>query len=156
MVGEGEKIFRFGTHKWYGAGKRARKARSGAATTVTRRALPVRETQQAKEHEGVSADMTEQLEHYSPPADGNCGWHCISAIINHLVNSKLETTLPERVRPSDDWATDENLVNVIQTLRLPVSLDRNGACVGAKYVLKLEGEHWTVSVAPGVTPVCSP
>nr|WOZ07316.1 1a replicase [Porcine reproductive and respiratory syndrome virus 2] len=152
LVGEGEKIFRFGTYKWYGAGKRARKARSSAATTVTHRALPARETQQAKEHGDASADMTEQLEHYSPPADGNCGWHCISAIINHLVNSKLETTLPERVRPSNDWATDENLVNAIQTLRLPVSLDRNGACVSAKYVLKLEGEHWTVSVAHGVTP----
>nr|WUV41039.1 1ab replicase [Porcine reproductive and respiratory syndrome virus] len=156
LVGEGEKIFRFGTHKWYGAGKRARKARSGVATTVTRRVLPVRETQQAKEHEDVSANKAEQLEHYSPPADGNCGWHCISAIINHLVNSKLETTLPERVRPLDDWATDENLVNAIQTLRLPVSLDRNGACVGAKYVLKLEGEHWTVSVVPGVTPLLLP
>nr|WPF72575.1 polyprotein 1a [Porcine reproductive and respiratory syndrome virus] len=152
LVGEGEKIFRFGTHKWYGAGKRARKARSGVATTVARRVLPVRETQQVKEHEDVSANKAEQFEHYSPPADGNCGWHCISAILNHLVNSKLETTLPERVRPLDDWATDENLVNAIQTLGLPASLDRNGACVGAKYVLKLEGEHWTVSVAPGVTP----
>nr|QGT31798.1 ORF1a [Porcine reproductive and respiratory syndrome virus 2] len=156
LVGEGEKIFRFGTHKWYGAGKRTRKTRSGVATTGTRRVSPVRKTQQAKGHEYVSANKAEQLEHYSPPADGNCGWHCISAIINHLVNSKLETTLPERVRPLDDWATDENLVNAIQTLRLPVSLDRNGACVGARYVLKLEGEHWTVSVAPGVTPLLLP
>nr|WOV65737.1 1a replicase [Porcine reproductive and respiratory syndrome virus 2] len=150
LVGEGEKIFRFGTHKWYGAGKRARKARSGVATTVARRVLPVRETQQVKEHEDVSANKAGQFEHYSPPADGNCGWHCISAILNHLMNFKLETTLPERVRPLDDWATDENLVSAIQTLRLPASLDRNGACVGAKYILKLEGEHWTVSVAPGV------
>nr|UNH55580.1 ORF1a polyprotein [Porcine reproductive and respiratory syndrome virus] len=156
LVGEDEKIFRFGTHKWYGAGKRTRKTRSGVATTGTCRASPVRKTQQTKEHEDASANKAEQLEHYSPPADGNCGWHRISAIINHLVNSKLETTLPERVRPSDDWATDENLVNAIQTLRLPVSLDRNGACVGAKYVLKLEGEHWTVSVASGVTPLLLP
>nr|UIW20982.1 replicase polyprotein [Porcine reproductive and respiratory syndrome virus] len=152
LIGEDEKIFRFGTHKWYGAGKRTRKTRSGAATTSTCRASPACEIQQAKEHENVSANKAEQLEHYSPPADGNCGWHCIAAIVNHLVNSKLETTLPERVRPSDDWATDENLVNAIQTLRLPASLDRNGACVGARYVIKLEGEHWTVSVAPGVTP----
>nr|QGY98137.1 polyprotein 1a [Porcine reproductive and respiratory syndrome virus] len=156
LVGEDEKIFRFGTHKWYGAGKRTRKARSGVATTGIRRALPVRKTQQVKEHEDVSANKAEQPEHYSPPADGNCGWHCVSAIINHLVNSKLETTLPERVRPSDDWATDENLVSAIQTLRLPVSLDRNGACAGAKYVLRLEGEHWTVSVVPGVTPLLLP
>nr|WGT05496.1 polyprotein 1a [Porcine reproductive and respiratory syndrome virus] len=152
LVGEDEKIFRFGTHKWYGAGKRTRKARSGAATTGTRRVSPVHGTQQAKEHEEISTNKAEQLEHYSPPADGNCGWHCISAIINHLANSNLETTLPERARPSDDWATDENLVNAIQTLRLPAALDRNGACVGARYVIKLEGEHWTVSVAPGVTP----
>nr|QIC50031.1 pp1a [Porcine reproductive and respiratory syndrome virus] len=156
LAGEDEKIFRFGTHKWYGAGKRARKARSGVVTTATRRVSPARETQQAKKHDGISANKAGWLERYSPPADGNCGWHCISAVMNHVLNSKLETTLPERVRPPDDWATDENLVNAIQTLRLPVSLDRNGACVGAKYVLKLEGEHWTVSVAPGVTPLLLP
>nr|USN23785.1 polyprotein 1a [Porcine reproductive and respiratory syndrome virus] len=156
LVGEDEKIFRFGAHKWYGAGKRTRKARSGAATTGTRRVSSVRETQRAKEHEDVSANKAELLEHYSPPADGNCGWHCISAIINHQVNSVLETTLPERVRPSDDWATDEDLVKTIQTLKLPVSLDRKGACAGAKYALKLEGEHWTVSVAPGATPLLLP
>nr|QGY98307.1 polyprotein 1a [Porcine reproductive and respiratory syndrome virus] len=156
LVGEGEKIFRFCAHKWYGAGKRARKARSDVATTATRRVLPVRETQQAKKHEGVSANKAEQLEHYSPPTDGNCGWHCISAIINHVVNSKLETTLPERVRPSSDWATDEDLVNTIQILKLPVALDRNGACAGAKYALKLEGEHWTVSVTPSMSPSLLP
>nr|UIX56009.1 ORF1a [Porcine reproductive and respiratory syndrome virus] len=156
LVGEDEKIFRFGTHKWYGAGKRTRKTRSGVAATGTRRVSPVRKTQQAGGHEDVSANKAEQRVHYSPPADGNCGWHCISAIVNDLVNSKLETTLPERVRPLDDWATDENLVNAIRTLRLPASLNRNGACVGAKYVLKLEGEHWTVSVAPGVTPLLLP
>nr|UOA03935.1 replicase polyprotein 1a [Porcine reproductive and respiratory syndrome virus 2] len=156
LVGEGEKIFRFCAHKWYGAGRRARKARSGAATTVTHRVLPVRETQQAKKHEDASANKTEQPEHYSPPADGNCGWHCISAIINHVVNSKLETTLPERVRPSGDWATDEDLANTVQTLRLPAALDRNGACAGAKYILKLEGEHWTVSVTPGTPPSLLP
>nr|UNH55610.1 ORF1a polyprotein [Porcine reproductive and respiratory syndrome virus] len=152
LTGKDEKIFRFGTHKWYGAGKRTRKTRSGAATAGSRRVSPVSKTQQAKGHEDVSANKAEQPEHYSPPADGNCGWHCISAVINHLVSSKLETTLPERVRPLDDWATDENLVNAIQTLRLPVSLDRNGACVGARYILKLECEHWTVSLAPGVAP----
>nr|WDA66309.1 ORF1a [Porcine reproductive and respiratory syndrome virus] len=156
LVGEDEKIFRFGAHKWYGAGKRARKARSSVATTATRHVSPVRETQQAKKHDDVSADATGRFEHYSPPTDGNCGWHCISAIVNHVVNSKLETTLPERVRPSDDWATDEDLVTAIQVLRLPAALDRNGACAGAKYILKLEGEHWTVSVIPGMSPSLLP
>nr|QGY98277.1 polyprotein 1a [Porcine reproductive and respiratory syndrome virus] len=156
LVGEDEKIFRFCAHKWYGAGKRARKTRSSVATTATRCVPPVRETQQAKKHDDVSANTAEQLEYYSPPTDGNCGWHCISAIVNHALNSKLKTTLPERVRPSDDWATDEDLVNTIQILKLPVALDRNGACAGAKYVLKLEGEHWTVSVIPGVSPSLLP
>nr|QNL10570.1 polyprotein 1a [Porcine reproductive and respiratory syndrome virus] len=153
---KGGKIFRFGSHKWYGAGKRARKARSGMTTTVAHRALPARETQQAKKHEDAGADKAVHLRHYSPPADGNCGWHCISAIANRMVNSKFETTLPERVRPSDDWATDEDLVNTIQILKLPAALDRNGACVGAKYVLKLEGEHWTVSVTLGMSPSLLP
>nr|UJD73263.1 pp1a [Porcine reproductive and respiratory syndrome virus 2] len=151
-----EKIFRFGSHKWYGAGKRARKARSCATATVAGRALSVRETRQAKEHEVAGANKAEHLEHYSPPAEGNCGWHCISAIANRMVNSKLETTLPERVRPPDDWATDEDLVNAIQILRLPAALDRNGACTSAKYVLKLEGEHWTVTVTPGMSPSLLP
>nr|QNL09980.1 polyprotein 1a [Porcine reproductive and respiratory syndrome virus] len=150
------KIFRFGSHKWYGAGKRARKARSCATAAVAGRALPVRETRQAKEREVAGANKAEHLKHYSPPAEGNCGWHCISAIANRMVNSKFETTLPERVRPPDDWATDEDLVNAIQILRLPAALDRNGACTSAKYVLKLEGEHWTVTVTPGMSPSLLP
>nr|WRU87597.1 polyprotein 1a [Porcine reproductive and respiratory syndrome virus] len=152
LVGKNEKIFRFGSHKWYGAGKRARKARPGATTMAARHASSAHGTQQAMRHEGAGANDTVHLERYSPPAEGNCGWHCLSAIANRMVHSKFETTLPERVRPPDDWATDEDLANAIQTLKLPAALDRNGACKGAKYILKLEGEHWTVSVTPGMAP----
>nr|UVH34369.1 pp1a [Porcine reproductive and respiratory syndrome virus] len=156
LAGKDEKIFRFGSHKWYGAGKRARKTRPGATTVVAHRASSAHETRQATKHEGAGANKAEHLKRYSPPAEGNCGWHCISAIANRMVNSNFETTLPERVRPSDDWATDEDLVNTIQILRLPAALDRNGACGSAKYVLKLEGEHWTVSVTPGMSPALLP
>nr|WVH45057.1 nonstructural protein ORF1a [Porcine reproductive and respiratory syndrome virus] len=156
LTGEGEKIFRFGSHKWYGAGKRARKTRSGATTAVAHHASSAHETQQVTKHEGAGANKAERLKRYSPPADGNCGWHCVSAIVNRMVNSNFETTLPERVRPSDDWATDDDLVNAIQILRLPAALDRNGACGSAKYVLKLDGEHWTVSVIPGMSPTLLP
>nr|AXF36030.1 polyprotein 1a [Porcine reproductive and respiratory syndrome virus] len=151
-----DKIFRFGAHKWYGAGKRARRARAGATTAVAGRASSTRETQQTDACKGVSAGKDEVLKYYSPPAEGNCGWHCLSAVANRMVHSKFETTLPERVRPPDDWATDEDLANAIQTLRLPAALDRNGACAGAKYVLKLDGEHWTVSVTPGMSPSLLP
>nr|AYO89544.1 pp1a [Porcine reproductive and respiratory syndrome virus] len=151
-----EKIFRFGTHKWYGAGKRARRARANATTAVAGRASSACETRQAEAHKGVSAGKNELLKYYSPPAEGNCGWHCLSAVVNRMVHSKFETTLPERVRSPDDWATDEDLASAIQTLRLPAALDRNGACAGAKYVLKLEGEHWTVSVTPGMPPSLLP
>nr|UNH55640.1 ORF1a polyprotein [Porcine reproductive and respiratory syndrome virus] len=156
LVRKDEKIFRFGSHKWYGAGKRARKTRSGATTKVAHPASSAHEIQQATKHEGAGASKAEHLERYSPPAEGNCGWHCLSAVANRMVYSKFETTLPERVRPPDDWATDEDLANAIQTLRLPAALDRNGACKGAKYVLKLEGEHWTVSVVPGMSPSLLP
>nr|QWK65116.1 proteinase [Porcine reproductive and respiratory syndrome virus] len=151
-----EKIFRFGGHKWYGAGKRARRARASATTAVAGRASSACETRQAEVHKGVSAGKDEPLKYYSPPAEGNCGWHCLSAIANRMVHSRFETTLPERVRSPDDWATDEDLANAIQTLRLPAALDRNGTCAGAKYVLKLEGEHWTVSVTPGMPPSLLP
>nr|ARO16053.1 polyprotein 1a [Porcine reproductive and respiratory syndrome virus] len=156
LAGKDEKIFRFGSHKWYGAGKRARKTRSGATTMVAHHASSAHKIRQATKHEGAGANKAEHLKRYSPPAEGNCGWHCISAIANRMVNSNFETTLPERVRPSDDWATDEDLVNTIQILRLPAALDRNGACGSAKYVLKLEGEHWTVSVIPGMFPSLLP
>nr|ARO11134.1 nonstructural protein [Porcine reproductive and respiratory syndrome virus] len=156
LAGKDEKIFRFGSHKWYGAGKRARKTRSGATTVVAHHASSAHKIRQATKHEGAGANKAEHLKRYSPPAEGNCGWHCISAIANRMVNSNFETTLPERVRPSDDWATDEDLVNTIQILRLPAALDRNGACGSAKYVLKLEGEHWTVSVIPGMSPTLLP
>nr|QWK65092.1 proteinase [Porcine reproductive and respiratory syndrome virus] len=156
LAGRNEKIFRFGNHKWYGAGKRARKTRSNATTVAARHVSSAHETRQATKHEGAGANKAEHLDRYSPPAEGNCGWHCLSAIANRMVNSKFETTLPERVRPPNDWATDEDLTNAIQILRLPAALDRNGACKGAKYVLKLEGEHWTVSVAPGMSPSLLP
>nr|WLD30086.1 PP1a [Porcine reproductive and respiratory syndrome virus] len=156
LVDKGEKIFRFGIGKWYGAGKRARRARASATTAVVGCASPARETRQDKAHKGASANKDNPLERYSPPAEGNCGWHCLSAVANRMVHSKFETTLPERVRPLDDWATDEDLANAIQTLRLPAALDRNGACAGAKYILKLEGEHWTVSVTPGMSPSLLP
>nr|WLK26004.1 pp1a [Porcine reproductive and respiratory syndrome virus] len=156
LAGKDEKIFRFGSHKWYGAGKRARKTRPGATTMVAHHASSAHKIRQATKHEGAGANKAEHLKRYSPPAEGNCGWHCISAIANRMVNSNFETTLPERVRPSDDWATDEDLVNAIQILRLPAALDRNGACGSAKYVLKLEGEHWTVSVIPGMSPTLLP
>nr|QNL10350.1 polyprotein 1a [Porcine reproductive and respiratory syndrome virus] len=151
-----EKIFRFGNHKWYGAGKRARRTRASATTTVDCRAPSARECQKTKKREAASADMAKLIERYSPPAEGNCGWHCISAIVNRMLNSKFDTALPERVRPSEDWATDEDLVSTIQVLRLPAALDRNGACTSAKYILKLEGEHWTVSVIPGMPPSLLP
>nr|QIE30676.1 polyprotein 1a [Porcine reproductive and respiratory syndrome virus]QKS68423.1 polyprotein 1a [Porcine reproductive and respiratory syndrome virus 2] len=156
LTGKDEKVFRFGSHKWYGAGKRARKTRSGVATTAAHYAPSAHKTRQTTEHESAGANKAEHLKHYSPPAEGNCGWHCISAIINHMVNSIFETTLPGRARPSDDWATDEDLVNTIKILRLPAALDRNGACGSAKYVLKLEGEHWTVSAIPGMSPTSLP
>nr|QNL10000.1 polyprotein 1a [Porcine reproductive and respiratory syndrome virus] len=151
-----EKIFRFGGCKWYGAGRRARKTRASAVTKVVGHAAPIHETQQTKKCEVASAGRADPFEHYSPPADGNCGWHCISAIVNRMVNSIFETALPERARSSEDWATDEDLVNAIQILKLPAALDRNGACASAKYVLKLEGEHWTVSVIPDMPPSLLP
>nr|WPS90239.1 PP1a [Porcine reproductive and respiratory syndrome virus] len=156
LVDKDEKIFRFGVGKWYGAGKRAGRARANVTTAVVGRASPARETRQDEVHRGASANKGNPLEYYFPPAEGNCGWHCLSAVANRMVHSKFETTLPERVRPSDDWATDEDLANAIQTLRLPAALDRNGACAGAKYILKLEGEHWTVSVTPGMSPSLLP
>nr|WVH45076.1 proteinase [Porcine reproductive and respiratory syndrome virus] len=156
LTSKGERIFRFGIHKWYGAGKRARRARASAATAVAGRASSARELRQVEVHRGASAGKDEPVKYYSPPAEGNCGWHCLSAIANRMVHSKFETTLPERVRSPDDWATDEDLASTIQILRLPAALDRNGACVCAKYVLKLEGEHWTVSVIPGMSPSLLP
>nr|ULU60310.1 polyprotein 1ab [Porcine reproductive and respiratory syndrome virus] len=156
LVSKDEKIFRFGVHKWYGAGRRARRARVSVITAVAGRASPACEPQQAKAHKGANAGKDELPNYYSPPAEGNCGWHCLSAVANRMVYSKFETTLPERVRPPDDWATDEDLANAILTLRLPVALDRNGACASAKYVLKLEGDHWTVSVTPGMSPSLLP
>nr|WBU98360.1 papain-like cysteine protease [Porcine reproductive and respiratory syndrome virus] len=156
LASKDEKIFRFGNHKWYGAGKRARRARASVTATAAGRASPARQTRQTEAHKGASAGKDKSIQYYSPPAEGNCGWHCLSAIANRMVYSKFETTLPERVRPPSDWATDEDLANAIQTLRLPAALDRNGACAGAKYVLSLEGEHWTVSVTPGKSPFLLP
>ncbi|ATP66628.1 ORF1ab polyprotein [RtMc arterivirus] len=149
---ESEKIFRFGQHKWYGSGKKARKAGGNPAEK------PLTKSQMAKvtAHESSGKRAAELLNTYSPPAEGNCGWHCLAAVINRMKNDVFKTFLAERVRNSDDWATDGQLADAILIMGLPVGFDRGRVCPNAKYVMKLQGEHWTVSVRPGMTPKSLP
>nr|UIE30232.1 PP1a [Porcine reproductive and respiratory syndrome virus] len=135
-------VFRFGAHKWYGAaGKRARAKRAAkngkdlAATIKTPQPIPTCEA------------IT-----YSPPADGSCGWHVLAAIINRMMNGDFTSPLAMHNRPEDDWASDYDLVQVIQCLNLPATIVRNRACPNAKYLVKLNGVHWEVEVRPGVPP----
>nr|ATU74545.1 ORF1a polyprotein [Porcine reproductive and respiratory syndrome virus 1] len=125
------RIFRFGAHKWYGAaGKRAR-------------------TKRATKGKGSLGVVT-----YSPPTDGSCGWHAIAAIVNHLMNGELTSPLTPYNRPEDDWASDYDLVKIIQHLQLPATVVRARACPNARYLVKLNGVHWEVEMRPEVAP-CS-
>nr|QPO24653.1 RNA polymerase [Porcine reproductive and respiratory syndrome virus 1] len=135
-------IFRFGTHKWYGAaGKRARAKRAAKAekdSALTSKVTPPVATC------GVTT--------YSPPTDGSCGWHVLAAIINHMVNDDFTSPLTQYNRPQDDWASDYDLTEAIQCLRLPAAIVRNRACPNAKYLIKLNGVHWEVEVRPEMVP----
>nr|WCD58720.1 Polyprotein 1a [Porcine reproductive and respiratory syndrome virus] len=136
------RVFRFGAHKWYGAaGKRARAKRA------------------AKNNEGSSsypkaappAPACETVT-YSPLTDGSCGWHVLAAIVNHMLNGDFTSPLPQYNRPEDDWASDYDLIQAIQHLKLPAAVVRNRACPNAKYLIKLNGVHWEVEARSGMAP----
>nr|WOA01416.1 ORF1a polyprotein [Betaarterivirus suid 1] len=135
-------VFRFGAHKWYGAsGKRARTkraAKSKGDSTASPKAVPP-----------IPAYGTVT---YSPPADGSCGWHVLAAIMNRMMNGDFTSPLAQYNRPEDDWASDCDLTQAIQCLRLPATIVRGHACPNAKYLIKLNGVHWEVEVRLGMAP----
>nr|WNB40154.1 polyprotein [Porcine reproductive and respiratory syndrome virus] len=136
------RIFRFGVHKWYGAaGKRAR-AKRAAKSEKGLASVP-------KTAPSVS---TYETAAYSPPTDGSCGWHVLAAIMNRMANQDFTSPLPQYNRPEDDWASDGDLAEAIQCLRLPATIVRSHACPNAKYLIKLNGVHWEVEVRLGMAP----
>ncbi|QHD57628.1 replicase protein 1a [Arteriviridae sp.] len=148
----GEKIFRFGAHKWYGKGKNTRQRLRAMEEPTSERPLSPRQMAQVKMHEMIGLHKSQHILTYSPPGDGNCGWHCLSAVVNRMIANVLESSLPSVTRPSDDWATDDDLARAIEVLGLPIGVYRHGHCPDAKYVLKLERDHWTVTCTPKMTP----
>nr|QFP41131.1 polyprotein pp1a [Porcine reproductive and respiratory syndrome virus] len=136
------RIFRFGAHKWYGAaGKRARARRagkSGKGSTPTPEAAP--------------PVPTCETTTYSPPTDGSCGWHALAAIMNRMMCGDFTSPLAQYNRPEDDWASDYDLAQAIQCLQLPATVVRNRACPNAKYLIRLNGVHWEVTVRSGMAP----
>lgn len=135
-------IFRFGAHRWYGAaGKRARTKR-----------VAKKEKGLAPTCKVVQRTTTDEVTTYSPPADGSCGWHVLGAIMNHMINGVFTSPLAQHSRPEDDWASDYDLIQVIQLLGLPATVVRNRTCPNAKYLIKLNGVHWEVEVRPGMAP----
>nr|UOA04061.1 replicase polyprotein 1a [Porcine reproductive and respiratory syndrome virus 1] len=135
-------VFRFGAHKWYGAaGKRARTKRA-AASKKDSAVAP-----KAAGPNSVCKTIT-----YSPPTDGSCGWHVLAAIMNRMVNNDFMSPLTQYNRPEDDWASDYDLAEAIQCLKLPATIVRGRACPNAKYLIKLNGVHWEVEVRLGMAP----
>nr|AGH70357.1 nonstructural protein [Porcine reproductive and respiratory syndrome virus] len=135
-------IFRFGAHKWYGAaGKRARTKRAARSGKDP-----------APAPEATLPTPTCEVITYSPPADGSCGWHVLAAIMNRMMNDDFTSPLTPYNRPEDDWASDYDLVQVIQCLQLPAAIVRGRACPNAKYLIKLNGVHWEVEVRTGTAP----
>nr|ASV63222.1 replicase polyprotein 1a [Porcine reproductive and respiratory syndrome virus] len=135
-------VFRFGAHKWYGAaGKRARTKRA-AASKKDSAVAP-----KAAGPNPVCKTIT-----YSPPTDGSCGWHVLAAIMNRMVNNDFMSPLTQYNRPEDDWASDYDLAEAIQCLKLPATIVRGRACPNAKYLIKLNGVHWEVEVRLGMAP----
>nr|QBC98263.1 polyprotein 1a [Porcine reproductive and respiratory syndrome virus 1] len=135
-------IFRFGAHKWYGAaGKRARAKR---AAKNGKDSTPVSEvTRPTPTLEAIT---------YVPPADGSCGWHVLAAIVNRMMNGDFRSPLAPYNRPEDDWASDYDLIQVIQHLQLPATIVRSRICPNARYLIKLNGVHWEVEERSGIAP----
>nr|AGW31643.1 ORF1a polyprotein [Porcine reproductive and respiratory syndrome virus] len=135
-------VFRFGAQKWYGAaGKRARAKRAAK-----------REKDLAATPEVAQPISASGTTIYSPPADGSCGWHVLAAVLNRMMNGDFTSPLVQYDRPEDDWASDYDLAQAIQCLRLPATIVRGRACPNAKYLIKLNGVHWEVEVRLGMAP----
>nr|QIM73802.1 polyprotein 1ab [Arteriviridae sp.] len=94
---------------------------------------------------------------YSPPGDGACGIHCLSAVINDMSGSNFQTSLEGCDRQPDEWLTDQDIFDVVMTLSLPVTL---GECPMASYKIKCLHSHWTVERSKkrkpftGLHPAC--
>nr|QIM73778.1 polyprotein 1ab [Arteriviridae sp.] len=82
---------------------------------------------------------------YSPPGDGSCGMHCISAVISHMKGGKLKTTSGVVHRDSTEWLDNFDLSGIILALNLPVTL---GNCPSASYKIQNTGGHWVVNALP--------
>nr|WKR37868.1 polyprotein 1a [Lactate dehydrogenase-elevating virus] len=83
---------------------------------------------------------------YSPPGDGACGLHCISAIINDIFGDALCTKLTNCSRDSSEWLSDQDMYQLVMTARLPATL---GHCPSAIYKLDCVNQHWTVTKRKG-------
>nr|YP_006950435.1 nsp2TF protein [Lactate dehydrogenase-elevating virus] len=83
---------------------------------------------------------------YSPPGDGACGLHCISAIINDIFGDALCTKLTNCSRDSSEWLSDQDMYQLVMTARLPATL---GHCPSATYKLDCVNQHWTVTKRKG-------
>nr|QIM73787.1 polyprotein 1ab [Arteriviridae sp.] len=78
---------------------------------------------------------------YSPPGDGACGLHCLSAVLSDMNGEQLQTQLQDCSRQPNEWLTDQDMYDIIMTLSLPVTL---GECPMASYKVKCVNAHWTV------------
>lgn len=94
---------------------------------------------------------------YSPPGDGGCGLHCISAVVNDMEGKGLKSSLGPCPRDSAYWLSDDDLYHIIMSLNLPVSM---GFCPLASYKLSCPSSHWTVEKIKktkpygGLAPAC--
>nr|WKR37878.1 polyprotein 1a [Lactate dehydrogenase-elevating virus] len=101
--------------------------------------------------------QTKKYYGYSPPGDGACGLHCISAIINDIFGDAFSTKLTNCSRDSSEWLSDQDLYQLVMTANLPATI---GHCPSAIYKLDCVNQHWTVTkrkgdrALSGLSPEC--
>nr|WKR37859.1 polyprotein 1ab [Lactate dehydrogenase-elevating virus] len=83
---------------------------------------------------------------YSPPGDGACGLHCISAMLNDIFGDSFTTRLGKCSRDSSEWLSDQDLYQLVMTANLPATI---GHCPSAIYKLDCVNQHWTVTKRKG-------
>nr|WFD49960.1 1a [Bamboo rat arterivirus] len=99
---------------------------------------------------------------YSPPGDGSCGLHCISAAINWMTTGNFSTTLPTIHRDSEFWLDNRCLEDIILTLNLPISVGMAGThCPLAVFRMSCVDHHWVIKrnkkiqdLCYGLSPAC--
>ncbi|AJG06167.1 ORF1a [African pouched rat arterivirus] len=100
---------------------------------------------------GAAAAVSHDI-YYSPPKDGWCGLHCLSAVANSTHGAPLRSTYnPCTELAVAHWLDNFTLSEISQEFQLPICIEVAGvSCPSAAYRMRFNNSHWEVARVPGI------